>query len=333
MGIGLVVGCASPPPEIRFDEVPPAPVRGVDPNRTHPPLVSLEDFQKFDRSTFQVLSVKGAGAGVTGAKKVVIRSSDFESDITLKLKRFPRGLDGINNSPRKEIATFAVQKLFLDPADYVVPTVGVRCVYLDQWEKHVGSSPIQVSGTNCALASYAFWLQNVTIPDPLFDEERFATDGRYAYNLAVFNILTYLVNHHDNRKGNFLISKNDADRRVFAIDNGTTFGAFFFNWFYPPTFAWRKMMVPAIPRAALDRLKSLTEDEVAEKLGVIVQLEADSQGMLRVAKPGEPIDKEEGVSVRGTTIQLGLTEDEIEDVWERVEDLLEDVDEGDLGVF
>jgi hypothetical protein len=180
--------------------------------------------------------------------------------------------------------------------------------------------------------SYAFWLQNVTLPDPLYDEERYLTDARYAYNLANFNILTYLVSHHDTRYGNVLVSKKDEGRRVFAIDNGTTFGAFFFNWFYPPSFAWRNILVPAIPRNAVNRLRKLKEEDL-ESLEVIVQLEADQDGILRIEKPDDPIDKDEGVSVRGTTVQLGLTDDEIEDVWERIEDLLEDIDDGKIGVF
>ena len=60
---------------------------------------------------------------------------------------------------------------------------------------------------------------------------------------------------------------------------------------------------------------------------------ADQNGILRVVKSGDPIDEEEGVNVRGTTVQLGLTDDEIEDVWERLEDLLEDIDKGKIGVF
>ena len=66
---------------------------------------------------------------------------------------------------------------------------------------------------------------------------------------------------------------------------------------------------------------------------VIAQLEADKNGVIRVEKPGDTIDEEKGVSVRGTTVQLGLTDDEIEDVWERLEDLLKDIDDGKIGVF
>jgi hypothetical protein len=279
-----------------------------------------------------VISDEGAGAGVTGARKIVIDVGHQDEHITLKAKNFPLSLDGPNNSPRRELAAYAIQHFFLDPVDFVVPTFGVRCIPLEVWKTRNTGEPAHVPGTECALTSYAFWLKDVTLPDPLYDEQRFSTDARYAYNLANFNLLTYLVNHHDQRSGNVLVSKNDEDRRVFAIDNGTTFGQFFFNWFYPPSFAWREIRVPAIPRNAVNRLRKLTEEDL-EALGVIMQLEADQDGILRIEEPGDPIDEEEGVNVRGTTLQLGLTEDEIEDVWERIEDLLEDIDDGKIDIF
>ena len=328
----LAVGCASPPPQIRFEAVPPSPSTELHPNRNHAPLASLEDRRRFDRMAIDIVSEEGAGSSTTGARKVVVRLVDDGRTVELKTKNFPPFLDGLNNSPRKELAAFAVQGLFLDPVDYVVPTFGVRCVPLEEWgERNIGV-PVRIPETECALVSYAFWLRDVTLPDPLYDEERFATEPRYAYYLGNFNILTYLVNHHDNRMGNFLVSENDQDRRVFAIDNGTTFGAILFNWFYPPSFSWRKIKVPALPRKTVERLRALTEEDL-ETLAVIAQLEADPDGILRLEEPGAPIDEDEGVSVEGTTLQLGLTEDEIEDVWERIEDLLEDIDDGTIGLF
>jgi len=328
----LALACATPAPEVRFDSVPPSPVDGPDPNRFHPPLVTLEDFQRFDRMTVEVISDEAAGAGVTGARKIVIRVDADDQDIKLKTKNFPPFLDGVNNSPRRELAAYAIQRYFLDPADFVVPTFGVRCDPLEVWEARNTGSPARIHGTECALVAYAFWLRNVTLPDTLYDEQKFLTDARYAYNLANFNLLTYLVGHHDQRLGNILVSKNAEDRRVFAIDNGVSFDPFFFNWFFPPNFAWREMRVPAVPRNAVNRLRKLTEDDLAA-LGVIMQLEADQDGILRIEAPGDPIDEDEGVSVRGTTVQIGLTDDEIEGIWERIEDLLEDIDDGQIGVF
>ena len=64
-----------------------------------------------------------------------------------------------------------------------------------------------------------------------------------------------------------------------------------------------------------------------------IESAANSTGLLRFVSPGPPIDADRGASRRGTTVQLGLTEDEVDDVWERIEELIEDVDEGALPVF
>ena len=49
--------------------------------------------------------------------------------------------------------------------------------------------------------------------------------------------------------------------------------------------------------------------------------------------PGASLDSSRPVNISETVVQLGLTEDEIDDLWERIERLIERVDEGDLAVF
>ena len=220
------LSCASaPPPPVRFSEVPAAPSGDAYPNWPHPPVKTLAEMQELDRAALEIRSEEGAGAGTTGASKVEAYVPEFDRDLKLKVKRVPGRLDGWNNSPRKEIAAYRIQELFLEPEDYVVPTTAPRCPTVEEWSEHHGAASPTVEGTNCVLIIGAFWMKNIELPDPLFDAERFASDPRYAYHLANFNVLTYLINHHDNRRGNFLVSENDDDRRVFAIDNGTTFGA------------------------------------------------------------------------------------------------------------
>ena len=63
------------------------------------------------------------------------------------------------------------------------------------------------------------------VPDSIFEPERFESDPQYAANLGRFNLLTYLVEHQDGRAGNFLVSEEPEDRRVFAVDNGIAFDA------------------------------------------------------------------------------------------------------------
>ncbi len=333
ISLAATLACASTPP-LRFDGVPAAPPGDPYPNWDHPPIVTLEEMKALDRTELKLLSDEGAGAGVTGARKVDAYVPEFDEDVRLKVKRMPSSLDGWNNSPRKEMAAYRLQELFLDPVDFVVPTTAPRCVPLDdEFSLARGWTSPSVKGTNCVLVAVAAWMKDVTLPSPLYEPERFASEGRYAYHLANFNILTYLVTHRDNRQGNFLVSKNEADRRVFAIDNGTTFGAWWFNWFYPPTYAWRNIQVPALPRKTVDRLRELTFEDLERELAVLVQLEADEAGILRIVAPTEPFDPEEGVRVEGTTVQFGLTDEEIEELWELIGELLEEVDEGDIALF
>ena len=326
------LACASARQPVRFSEVPAPPRGEAFANWPHPPITTLEKMQEFDRTPIEVRSVKDAGGGVTGAEKVELFLPTRHEYLAVKAKKVPPLLDSWNNSPRKEIAAYRIQALFLDPVDYVVPTTTLRCMPLELWRKHHHSASPTVPGTSCVLVTLAFWLKDVALPDPLYDEERFLSEPRYADDLANFNILTYLVNHRDNRKGNFLVSRNESERRVFAIDNGVAFGAWIFNWFYPPNSAWRKIRVPALPRRTVERLRKHGREDL-DQLAVIAQLEADDSGILRLVAPGKPFDPRTGARLRGTIVQFGLTDDEIEDVWGRIEKLIEDIDEGNLDLF
>ena len=294
---------------------------------------------------YQVKVVQGAGSGVTGAKRVDVLFEvegadeeevylwEVEGKYRVKTKPFPSGsLDGLNNAPRKEIAAYEVQKLFLDPVDYVVPTTIARCVPLEIHHRTTPRMRPTLESTSCVLNAVSLWLKEVTLPDVLYDKERFRNERAYAYHLSTFNILTYLMDHKDNRKGNFLISTDDKYRRVFAIDNGIGFGSWFFNWFFPSSYAWRKMVVPAVPRSSVDRLRALRRKDL-DALSVLAEFKTDENGVLQAVEPGASLDPTEGVNIRDGRVQLGLTEPEIEDIWKRIQDLLRDVDEGQLATF
>jgi hypothetical protein len=186
----------------------------------------------------------------------------------------------------------------------------------------------------CVLGVFAMWLNDLTLPEPLFDEERFGRDYVYAYYFSNLNLFTYLVKHHDGRAGNFLVSKHAARPQIFSIDNGVSFGdsfnGRFYNWFVSNG---NTVHVPALRKESIDRLRKLREEDVIKQLGVVAQLELNADGIFVNVPPGENLDPDDGVRIEGNTIQLGLSEDELEDVWERIEDLIEDVDEGDIAVF
>ncbi len=296
------------------------------------PVKPLEAQRLMAHAEYEVLNVALAGSGTTRPEKIEIRFPETGDQFSVKGKLVPSGLDGFNNSPRKELAAWKIQTFFLDPVDHTVPATTLRCIPLEQWAKRNDKGTPVVPGTTCMLVQISIWMQNVTVPDDLYEEERFLNDLDYAYHIANFNIFAYLINLRDNRSGNVLTSKDESNRRVFAVDNGVAFGVILYNWFYPPTYSWRQIRVPALPRNSIERLRKLRREDV-DSLLVVNQLEADADGILRIVKPGPPIDPKGGAQRDGTTVQFGLTAGEVDAVWERIESLIRRVDAGEIALF
>ena len=335
--VAPALGCASmpwsKPAQVRFEKAP-VPT-DVDPWVNWParPITGWEEWEGLDGSDFTVIEQKRAGAGVTGAVEARIAHPALGKKFHVKAKSIPPGqLDGWNSSPRKEIAADQIQRLFLDPIDFVVPSSSMRCVRLDVWNEKFPDTQPSIPGTSCVLVNLSMWLNDLTVPDVVYDKERFLEDPNYAYRLAHFNLLTYLIKARDLRRGNILVSKHDADRRVFAIDNGISFGAWFYNWFNPSSYTWQRITVPALPRATVDRLRGLQREDL-DVLATVVDFAPGENDRLVRAEPGPPFDPDEGVRLDGTRLQFGLTRGEIDDVWKRIQNLVKDVDKGRIGLF
>lgn len=282
---------------------------------------------------FVIREVKGAGSGVTGAARFLVEFPDGQR-LKVKWKRFPeRTLDGWNNSPRKEFAAYRIQRWIFDEQDYVVPTPVPRCIPLDVYAPVDAKAKPTVAGTNCVLGLFAVWMNDVEVVDDLDDEisdddGRFNTDPHFAQHLSDLNLLTYLIDHRDGREGNFLISKDPADPRVFAIDNGIAFEGFPWNFFVPN---WNKIRVPWFRRDPIERLRALPSDEI-DRLAALFDLDVDQQGILRLKQPTAALDPKKGVRVVAEKVQLGLTTKEIGALKERVAALIADVDAGKVKV-
>jgi hypothetical protein len=283
----------------------------------------------FKSGEIHLRSRQGAGGGVTGASKVTLYSPEHDLAIAAKWKTVPFWLESWNNSPRREIAAYEIQKLFLDPQDYVVPPTAVRCLPLDEYREVFGDVGPTFDDTQCVLGVLALWLDNVTIESQLLDQERFAADGTYAYHLANFNVLTFIIDHKDGRINNFLVSKNEADRRVFAIDNGISFDAWIWNWFVPN---WNDLRIPAIREDTVDRLRRVKPEQI-KQLGVVAELHLDDDGVYRLVEAGPNLDPDDGARTANGVVQFGLNADEVDDVREQIEEIIELVDTGELPVF
>jgi hypothetical protein len=327
--VGLLgaAGCAGTPKPL------PAPASEPKASVTVPanwPASPKEIERRLASEAFEVRSAENAAGGTTGALKVKLFFPAHGDTLAFKWKAVPSGdADGWNNAPRKELAAYAVQAWFLDPPDYVVPTTAMRCLPLESLRALGVAAKPNLAGASCVLGVLSVWLDEVSIPDEIFDAQRFASDPRYAASVGRFNLLTYLVDHRDGRKGNFLASTAPDDPRFFAIDNGIAFNAVVDNVFARN---WDVFRVPALPHTEIARLRRVGRSEI-DRLGVLVELRANADGMLEVVPPGPARDPESGALAVPGRVQLGLTRSELDSLETRLRTLLDRVDRGELPLF
>jgi len=329
VAVGLLgaAGCAGTPEPLPAPASEPKASVAMPANWPAPPE---EIERRLANEAFEVRSVKGSGGGTTGALKLTLFFPAHGDTLAFKWKPVPAGdADGWNNAPRKELAAYALQTWFLDPPDYVVPTIGVRCLPLEALRAHGVAAEPSLAGSNCVLGVLSVWLDHLEVPAEVFEAKRFASDPRYATSVGYFNLLTYLVQHQDGRGGNILASTDPDAPRTFAVDNGIAFGALVHNWFVPN---WDVIRVPALPHTAIARLRQVGRREI-DRLGVLVELHTDANGMLVVVPPGPNRDPKHGARLSPGQLQLGLTRSELDALESRLRTLLARVDRGELPLF
>ena len=334
LAASYLAGCSSIPrhrASLQFKETFSPSVKGEFPNWQMPPH-ELETiiYQRALAGKIHTEEVKRTAQGTTGALYLVTEDEVTGKEIKWKFKKnVPGWVDSFNTSPRKELAAYEVQKFFLDPEDYVVPTALPICIPRDKYMKRAGYAAATLEGTNCILGLASIWMENVTIPDTLYDESRFLEDPAYAYFMSNFNLLTYLIQHRDGRVGQFLVAKDDKRRQVFSIDNGISFGFWPYNFFIRQ---WEKIHVPALRQDSIDRLRKIQRQDL-DFLAVIAQFQLNENLVLRPVPAGENLDPKTGAKYIDGTLQFGLTTSEIDDLWERIQSLIAEVDSGKIQVF
>jgi hypothetical protein len=246
----------------------------------------------------------------------------------IKLRRAEPGAEAFNNRPRLDSAAYALQKLFLDPAEYVVPPTALRMIPIEELRAHSPGVRPTFAGSDDVLAVLQYWLQDVSAVADVYDPAWFAADAVYARHIGQLNVLTYLIEHADSNVGNFLIARSGDGARVFAVDNGTAFG------FRDADRGelWRQLRVDRLPADTVERLRRLDEAQLRSRLAVLAQWEL-RDGHYVAVTPGANLGPRRGVRNRGGVLQLGLTSREIARVRMRARRILEEVDRGHIDTF
>jgi hypothetical protein len=255
-------------------------------------------------------------------------SFDGAPPYRVKLRRAEPGAEDFNNRPRYDLAAYELQKLFLDPAEFVVPPTALRFVPLAELRPFAPEARATFRGSDEVLVVLQYWLQEVKVIADVYDPARFAADAAYARHIGQLNVLTWLIQHGDSNVGNFLISRAEEGARVFSIDNGV---AFAFNESDRGQL-WKSLRVERLPADTVERLRGVTEDELQRRLGVLAEWRLQD-GRWIAANPGENLGPARGVRASKEAVQLGLTKSEAGTVWRQLQRLLKDVDSGKITTF
>jgi hypothetical protein len=250
------------------------------------------------------------------------------SPYRVKLRRAEPGAEDFNNRPRYDLAAYELQKLFLGPDEYVVPPTALRTVPVAELLPYAREARPTFRGSDEVLVVLQYWLQEVKVVADAYDPALFTSDPGYARHVGQLNVLTYLIEHGDANLGNFLVSRAERAPRVFAVDNGVAFA----HNESDRSDVWKYLRVPSLPADTVERLRSLTQETLQQKLGVLAQWRLDGDRWI-AEPPGPNLASQRGVRQKDGVVQMGLTKSEIAQLDRRRTQLLRQVDERRVGLI
>ena len=290
-------------------------------------LLSIAEIESRLRGPLEIVGMEQARPTIEGDRsaRVELAGPEGAAPMAVRWKPVAPPGEGFNNEPRYELAAYRLQKMFLDECEYVVPPVVLRALPVADYRKIRGDAPPTLRGSGAVVFMLSYWLSDVTPREP-WSPERFANDPRYARHWTNLNILTHIIDHKDSNTGNLLISKYEADPRVFAVDNDVAFAGRVSDL----GSEWRELLVDRLPQATVERLRTITPQDLERELGVVAEFQLVDGRLVLVEGPGGNVAPRRGVRSSRGRVQFGLTGREIAATMGRIEALLARVDQGQL---
>lgn len=245
--------------------------------------------------------------------------------LRVKLRKAEPGANSFNNVPRYDLAAYELQKLFIDPSEYVVPPTALRMVALDDFRKYSTDVQRTFPPAEQVLAVVQYWLSDIKVIADVYNPERFASDPVYARHIGQLNVLTHLIQHRDSNVGNFLIGRAERGARVFSIDHGVAFA----SGDADRGELWKDMRVNVLPADTVQRLRAITPAMLDARLGVLAQWQL-RDGQWVAVPPGPNLSPRKGVRREGDQLQMGLSKMEIDTLERLLERLLSRIDQGEI---
>jgi len=282
--------------------------------------------------------------GIQGARILTLRVPEDESTIVFRAKWRPYVGAGFGDVPRRELAAYAVQGLFLAPEQYVVPPTAPYCLDLAVFRQKVDP---EARGTfadwDCVLGFLQYWLEPaktldeataagwLNAADGPLDRARFESDASYRETVAHLNLLTYLIDHDDSHSGQFVVTRHANLLRLYSVDHSLSFDAGA-NSTLSPSEDWSELQVPAIPDDKVARLASLGQHDLM-RLRVIGRLERQGRRLVPALDLRSEQREARSVAWEGEFLNIGLTQGELDQVARRIAALKERVHHHSVAVF
>jgi hypothetical protein len=321
--LAMSPGCAHGPPPPAAALSPPARLceRGA-----RPPLCrEARGVEAMLRAADLTILGSGAtGEGIQGAKVLTLALRGSEGRVVFRAKWRPYSVTSSVSQPRNELAAYAIQKLFLDETDYVVPPVAGHCFPLHDYRRVEPDAEPSFPRLRCAFGFLSYWREDVVSLDTAeeqgwfesergpFDEHLFLRDPVYRSSIGEVNLLTYFIDHDDSHSDQFMLARKPGHTSVTVVDNSMCLLSPW-NDKLERDEDWSRFQVPALPRRALERLVRLTDDEIAT-LQVIEQHELRDGLLVSTPGSGAPARGDPSAGMRWATrdrLQVGLTDREI----------------------
>ena len=290
----------------------------------------------------EILGSAPPPAGIQGAMVLTLRVPRL-MPVVFRAKWRAHSTTTARNSPRRELAAYAIQKLFLEPGEYVVPPSAPHCFPLEAYRARVDrKEQATFRQAPCVYGILSYWLEDVeSLADAAeegwfhgqhhhaFDPQLYAENAAYRDSISRVNLLTYVIGHADSHAKNFVITRDSAAPLVYSVDNSLSLGLKK-NPRLDARHDWSNLQVPALPREAIARLRAAVPR--LDRLAVIAELEPRGDGMAPVppsrAEPGA-----HGMEWRDGRLRIGLTAAEVGDVRVRVALLLQQAAAGGLRLY
>lgn len=294
------------------------------------------------RPDLEIVAVAPTARGIQGARVLTLRAPGPEP-IVFRAKWRAHSTNTSRNSPRLELAAYVVQQLFLSPEEYVVPPAAPHCFPLAAYRAAVDKQArATFANAACVYGILSYWLEDVeTVAEATadgwfhsadrhaLDPALFARNPAYRDSVARVNLLTYIIADGDSHPGNFVITRDHRAPAVYSVDNSMWI-ELHKNQKLRPEWDWSQLRVPALPRAAIERLR--TADDRLAGFAPLAVLHV-VRGQL-VVMPRSPIVRVDAATQWfGHRLVVGLTRDELVGLRRRIAALLARVDRGEIRVY